>query len=105
MVKRGQLLALIEPQELKADRGILRRTTRKALTAQVQEAEAALRYQELQTRDQIRQAEATLASTESQQAEAAADLERARLDFERNAESLQAGHRCRPGLRPGPHHL
>jgi len=46
-------------------------------------AEAALKYQELQTRDQIRQAEAALAATEAQRAEAAADLERARLDFER----------------------
>jgi len=50
----------------------------------VKESEAALRYQERQTRDQIRQADAMLASTESQRAAAEADLEIARLSFERN---------------------
>ncbi len=84
VVQRGQLLALIEPRELKADQDYYVHNEQ-GFTAQVQQAEAALRFQALQTLDQIRQAEATLASTESQQAEAAADLERARLDFERNA--------------------
>jgi multidrug resistance efflux pump len=46
-----------------------------------------LKYQELQTRDQIAQAEAALAAAQAQRAEAAAELERARLDFER-AEGL-----------------
>jgi multidrug resistance efflux pump len=81
-VKAGQLVAVIEPEELRADKAFYAHTEEGA-AAQVQEAEAALKYQEAQTRDQIRQAEAVLASAEAQQAEAAADLERARLDFER----------------------
>lgn len=90
LVKRGQLLALIEPQELKADQDYYLHNE-EGFTAQVKEAEAALKYQELQTRGQIRQAEAALASTVSQQAEAAADLERARLDFERNTGLYREG--------------
>ena len=82
VVTAGQLLAVIEPEELRADKAFYAHTEEGA-AAQVQEAEAALKYQEAQTRDQIRQAEAALASAEAQQAEAAADLERARLDFER----------------------
>jgi HlyD family secretion protein len=85
-VTAGQLLAVIEPDELRMDRAFYAHTEEGA-AAQVEEAEAALKYQEAQTRDQIRQAEAVLASTEAQQAEATADLERMRLDFER-AEGL-----------------
>ncbi len=81
-VKRDQLVALIEPEQYKADRAYYAHTEESS-AAQVQGAEAALKYQELQTRDQVRQAEAALAVSEAQQAEAVADLERARLDFER----------------------
>lgn len=81
-VTAGQLLATIEPEELRADRAFYAHSEENA-SAQVQAAEAELKYQEAQTRDQVRQAEAGLASTEAQQAEAAADLDRARLDFER----------------------
>jgi multidrug resistance efflux pump len=83
-VKAGQLLAVIEPDELRMDRAYYAHTQEGA-AAQVEEAEAALKFQEAQTRDQIRQAEAARASTEAQQAEATADLERTRLDFERTA--------------------
>jgi len=89
-VKRNQLLAVIEPQELKADQ-VYYAQSAEGLAASVQEAEAALRYQELQTRDQIKQAEAALASTQAQQAEAAADLERARLDYQRAEGLFQQG--------------
>jgi len=82
-VQRDQPVAVIEPDELKADLAYSTHSE-EGYTAQVQEAEAALKYQELQTRDQIRQAEAGLAATQAQQAEAAADLERARLDYERS---------------------
>lgn len=81
-VKAGQLVAVIEPEELRADQAFYAHTEEGA-AAQVQEAEAALKFQEAQTQDQIRQAEAVLASAEAQQAEAAVDLERARLEFER----------------------
>ena len=83
-VKPGQLVALIEPEELRADQAFYAHTEEGA-AAQVQEAEAALKFQEAQTQDQIRQAEAALASVQAQQAEAAADLERVRLEFERTA--------------------
>ncbi len=85
-VERGQVLAAIEPRELKAEEAFYRHGEETS-RAQVEEAEAALKYQSLQTRDQIRQAEAQFAALKAQQAEAAADLERARLDLER-AEGL-----------------
>ncbi|MFB3921745.1 MAG: HlyD family secretion protein [Terriglobia bacterium] len=81
-VTAGQLVAKIEPEELRADRTFYEHSEENA-SAQVQAAEAELKFQEAQTRDQIRQADAALAATEAQQEEAAASLERARLDFER----------------------
>ena len=57
----------------------------------MQEGEAAVRYQERQTTDQIRQAEATLAAVEAQGVEAAADLENARLLFERSGKLSSEG--------------
>lgn len=85
-VKRNQLLAVIEPEELKADQAFYAHSE-EGSAAQVQEAEAALKYQELQTRDQIQQAEAALSAAQAQQAEAGAELENARLNFKR-AEGL-----------------
>jgi HlyD family secretion protein len=87
-VKRDQLVAVITPDELAADRTYYTQNAA-GVTSQVKESEAALRYQEQQTRDQIRQAEAMLASTESQRAAAEADLESARLSFERNQKLVQ----------------
>src|SRR5215471_8370344 len=81
-VTRDQLLAVIAPEELRADTSYYSHTAA-GMTSQVQEAEAALRYQRRQTADQIRQADATLAGTVAQVAEAEADLEKARLDLER----------------------
>jgi multidrug resistance efflux pump len=81
-VQTGQLLAVIQPQELAADRAYYSSTEQSA-AAQVNQAESSLKYQESQTRDQIRQAEAALAATKAQVTEAAADLERARLDYQR----------------------
>ena len=81
-VHAGQLLAVIQPHELAADQAYYSYTEQSA-AAQVNQAQAALKYQESQTRDQIRQAEAALAATQAQVTEAAADLERARLDYQR----------------------
>jgi HlyD family secretion protein len=81
-VTRNQLVAVIDPQELKATQEYYAQSEAGS-NSQVKEAEAGLRYQQLQTRDQIRQAQETLASLEAQKAEAAADLERTRLDYER----------------------
>ncbi len=85
-VKTGQLLAVIDPQELKADRSFYAHTEQGA-AAQVQQGEAALRYQEALTRDQIQQAEAALAAAQAQEKEGLADLELNRTNFER-ADSL-----------------
>lgn len=81
-VKAGQLLAVIEPQELRADQAFYLHSER-GTAAQVTEAEAALKYQEAQTRDQIAQAEAGLAAAQAQVAEAKADLELNRVNYER----------------------
>ena len=81
-VKAGQLVAVIEPDELRADRTFYGHTE-EGTAAQVQQAEAALQYQEKQTRDQVRQAEASLASAQAQEAEAEADLELDRVNLGR----------------------
>lgn len=82
-VEAGQLVAVVEPEELRADKAFYAHTEQGAV-AQVHEAEAELQYQEKQTRDQIRQAEAALASAKAQQAEAEANLELDRVDLERS---------------------
>lgn len=81
-VKSGQLLATIVPQELAADRAYYAHSE-EGQAAAVASARSALSYQELQTRDQIRQAEASLAAVVAQQKEAAAALENDRLAYER----------------------
>ena len=81
-VKKGELLAVIAPAELQADTAYYAQNAA-GLSAQVEESEAALRFQQQQTADLIRQAEATLASTEAQAKAASADLENARLIYTR----------------------
>jgi multidrug resistance efflux pump len=82
-VRKDELLGRIAPAELRADTRYYAHNAA-GETYQVQEAEDTLRYQELQTADQIRQAEANLAASEAQEREGEADLERARLDLERD---------------------
>jgi len=82
-VKQGQVVALIAPDELRAEAQYYDYSAQ-GLSSQVAETAAAVRFQEQQTADQIRQAEATLASVVAQQKSAEADLEGARLAFERN---------------------
>jgi len=81
-VARGQLLAVVDPAELQADRAYYAHSAA-GLGSQVNESVAALRYQERGTENQIRQAEANLAVARAQRAEAAANLEDARLAFSR----------------------
>ncbi len=89
-VKKGQVLAVIVPDELRADSAYYAHNV-EGLSSQVQESAAALRYQQRQTNDQIRQAESTLASAEAQAAAAAADLENAKLTFSRTADLSRSG--------------
>jgi HlyD family secretion protein len=89
-VKRGQLLATIRPDELRADLAYYGHTAEGA-RAQVEQGRAALRYQEEQTIDQIRQGEAALAAAEAQHQEAEATLENTRLVFERTERLARTG--------------
>src|SRR3982074_1444607 len=63
--KKDQLVAVIVPDELKADTAYFAQNV-EGMSSQIRESEAALRLQERQTVDQIRQAESTLASIEAQ---------------------------------------
>jgi len=89
-VKLDQLIATISPAELQAESSYAAHNAA-GVSSQVQEAEAALRYQERQTAEQVKQAESTLASTEAQQAAAVADLENAKLNFERTQNLARDG--------------
>jgi multidrug resistance efflux pump len=81
-VKRDQLVAVLRPDELRADTAYYAQNV-EGMSSQVRESEATLRFQQRQMADQISQAESTLASTEAQVKAAAADLENARLTFSR----------------------
>src|SRR5262249_12237036 len=81
-VTSNQLLAVLQPQEWKAEMAFYANTEQQQ-AAQVVVAEADLKFQESQTSNQIRQAEATLASTKAQVTQAEADLENAQLNFKR----------------------
>lgn len=81
-VKAGQVIATITPDELRADRAYFDESAL-GLSSQVRQNEAALRFQEQQTKSAVQQAEANVASAEAQQASAQADLESARHQLER----------------------
>jgi multidrug resistance efflux pump len=81
-VVRDQLLAIIAPDELKADEAYYAHSA-EGLAVQVQEGEAALRYQQQQTEQQILQAQATLAAIQAQRVETSADFENTRVEYER----------------------
>jgi multidrug resistance efflux pump len=81
-VTPGQVVAVIAPDELRAD-SVYALHSVEGMTSQIAQAQAALRYEERQTVEQIRQAESNMAAAEAQEAVAVADLEAARLSFER----------------------
>src|SRR5215510_3672004 len=80
-VRQGQSLAVIAPDELRAESAYALHNA-EGISSKIQQAEASVRYEEQQTAEQIRQAESNLAATEAQQASAAADLESARLNYQ-----------------------
>jgi HlyD family secretion protein len=90
VVKKDQLLALIVPDELMADSAYSAYSAA-ALGSQVQENVAALRFQQLQLADQVRQADSTLASIQSQVEGASSDLENARVTFTRTQNLARQG--------------
>jgi HlyD family secretion protein len=81
-VKKDQLVAVLRPDELKADTAYYAQNV-EGMSSQVRESETALRLQERQLTDQIAQAESTLASTQEQAKAAASDLENARATYTR----------------------
>jgi HlyD family secretion protein len=89
-VTRDQLVAVIAPDELKADEAYYTHSG-EGLAVQVQEGEAALRYQRQQTEQQIRQAVATLAAAQADRASAQADFENARIEYDRVQELSKTG--------------
>jgi HlyD family secretion protein len=89
-VTKDQLVAVLRPDELREERAYYSHTA-EGVGSQVQESEAALRLQERQITDQIGQAEATLASTQSQQAANDAELENARKSFNRAQQMAKEG--------------
>ncbi len=84
-VARGQLVAVLAPGELQAESAYYEHTAAGA-GSQVEESAAALRFQEQQTVDQIRQAEANLAAASAQETEARADLDNAQASLRRTQE-------------------
>ncbi len=100
-VQRGELLGRIQPQEWRADMAFFVSSEQQS-AAHVAEGEADVRYQEAQTSNQIRQAEANLAAAEAQVRQAEADLENARLNsgrlaglYRQGVESAQANDLAR----------
>jgi multidrug resistance efflux pump len=81
-VKKGQLLAVINPDELKADTAYYTQNAA-GLSSQVLESQAALRWEQSATDNQTAQAVSTLAATEAQVQAAAADLEVAKSTYAR----------------------
>jgi HlyD family secretion protein len=77
-VRAGQLLAVLQPAELTADRAFYTRSAQ-AMSSQVQVSEADLRYQETAAEQQIRQASAALDAAVSQATEDSATEVNTRL--------------------------
>jgi len=89
-VKANQRLAVLDPGELQQEEAFYTASAEGA-SSQVQESAAALRFQERQVGDQISQAEANLAAAESQRMAAQAELDNARLSFDRADKMLKDG--------------
>jgi HlyD family secretion protein len=89
-VRKDQMLAVMAPDELMADREYYQHSV-EGLGSQVRQSEAALQLEERQSADQIRQAEATLLAQIAQQAEAAANLENAKINLDRSEALMKEG--------------
>ena len=81
-VKKGQLVAVIQPQEWQADKGYFENTERES-AEQVEQARANLDFQEAQTKEEIRQGQAILAVDRAQLNQARADLEYSEITLKR----------------------
>ena len=82
LVKVNQMIGVLDAGELEQEQAYYAAGAEGA-SSQVAESAAALRFQERQTTDQIRQAEANLAAAQAQQMAAQAELENAKINFDR----------------------
>jgi HlyD family secretion protein len=89
-VEKNQLVAVMTTDELEADRAYYARQV-DSIQSQVGENEAALRYQQRQSEDQIQQANAALETAMSQVGEARAALENARIVLDRTQKLSKEG--------------
>jgi len=89
-VERNQLIAVMTTDELQADRAYYERTV-ESVQSQVGENQAALRYEQRQTEDQIEQAQAAVATAAAQKRQAEAELENARIVLERTQKLSDQG--------------
>lgn len=89
-VTNGQLLALIQPAEQKADLKFYANSAEQ-MTAQVAQAEADLKFQQAQTSNLVWQSEANLAATQDQITQAESDLENLSLEFKREEALYKQG--------------
>jgi HlyD family secretion protein len=89
-VKQGQLVAVISPDELRAESAYAVHNV-EGIASQIQQSQAALRFEEQQMNEQVRQAESNLAATEAQQAAAVAELEAARINLDRTQQLAREG--------------
>jgi HlyD family secretion protein len=90
VVQKGQLLAVLVPDELREERAFYSFNAESA-GAEVAQSVATLRWEEKQTADQITRAEATLAAVVAKHEAAAAEAERARTDYERAEKMWKQG--------------
>jgi len=90
VVTNGQLIAVIQPAERKADLDFYTNSAQQS-SAQVTEAEADLGFQEAQSSNLIWQSEANYDATKDQVAQAQADLENAELTFKREQDLNKQG--------------
>jgi HlyD family secretion protein len=72
-VKKGDLLAILEPDQWRADMAVLEQTEKQA-SSQIPVTEADVRFQEAQSTAQIAQAQASLAAVSAQVVQAEADV-------------------------------
>ena len=89
-VKANQTIAILDSGELQQEHAYYTASEAGA-ASQVAESAAALRYQERQVTDQIRQAEANLAANEAQQMAARAEVDNAKVSFNRAEQMLKQG--------------
>ncbi len=89
-VQRDQLLAVLDSSELRADRDFFAHSEESSANA-MEQSEAALRYEEQQTAQRIREAIASLAAAVAQRDEALANLSHAKLTLERGEAILKGG--------------